>query len=555
MFDDINEKLQDVMKPVEWRYALLGQDGATDQQPTSTRWRRGLKIAACIIPFWFFLIYLNWHRPSVLRKSASTTAHDTHIQSAFAHLVIPATTGSISFCRTLFSAGALNYPTPRIINWERKYEQPNQTDGGFHLAKIGGILDFLQKLDAKHDHELVLIVNGYDTWFQLRPEVLLERYHAVNKRSHDYVWPRYGLKYEQTVLFSAQKHCEGDANDWSCALAPPSTLPANIYGANTDQPVNNIMNQWENHRARYLNADLVIGPVGALKPLYEYAKWKLDQHPNHYQTDREIFSSIFGEQEYFREKTLFDSDREAKPKTDPRNNIVNSTKVDLHCERCQFGIGLDYEGALSAPQIYSEHHYQHITFTSTSKHRIDPVISHSTPPHWTPDYTGATILPPASWANIPLHTNKNTGIVPATTSHPPQANLTTLWDQQWYHPNLRTLASAHAKSFRIPFAVIQLEESGKTQEYWGPNDGYGGVRLHETGGMPGKWRQWDELCGGEEVGREVFGDGLGKYQCPVYFLYWDGKKQKQQLETWDQMQAEEKRREEVQDRAGFVSAA
>lgn len=548
MSNTFNEKLREAIRPTEWRYALLGQDGAPDQQPAIAKRRRAAKIATLIIPFWLFLLYLNWQRPRTTTTSAS--AHDTHVNSAFAHLVIPAATGSVSFCRTLFSAGALNYPTPRIINWDRKYEQSNRTDGGFHLAKIEGILNFLQKLDGRHDHELVLVVNGYDTWFQLRPEVLLERYHALNKRSRDYTWPRYGLKYEQTVIFSAQKHCEGAQDSWGCSLAPPSNLPANVYGSKTDRPSDNVMNKWETYRPRYLNADLVIGPVAAMKPLYEYAKWKLE-HNKTFQTDREIFSEIFGEQEYYREKKLVDSGRTIKDKHDPRNGKVPDGAVDLHCERCQFGIGLDYRGELSTPMIYSEGNFEHIKFSETNKHRLDPLIQRSTPPHWTPDYSGANHLPQKSWDSLSLHTNRFTGVTPAATHYHPGANVTAAWREQWYHSNLRTLATGHAKSFRIPFAVVKLD-SGETQEYWGLNDGYGGVRLHDPNGMPGKWRQWDELCGGDEVGAAVFNDGRGKYQCPVYFLYWDAERQKHQLDTWTQMEKEEKRRLEGADRAGFV---
>lgn len=540
----LNEKVLDIIKPTEWRYALLGQDGAAEQQPAISTRRRAAKIAALLIPFWLFLIYLNWHRPSL--SSTPVTVHDNHVNSAFLHFIIPASTGSVSFCRTLFSAGALNYPTPRIINWDKNYNTPNKTDGGFHLAKIEGVLDFLEKVNPNNDQELAIIVDGYDTWFQLRPEVLIERYHAINKRSHDRIWPRYGLKYDQTVLFSAQNYCEGSVDSWGCSLAPPSDLAANVYGSQTDRPSDNLMNQWQNFRPRYLNAGLVMGPVAALKPLYEHAKWKIENNKD-FADDRAVFTEIFGEQEYYRETKRVESGRKPKDKSDPRNDKVDGTLADLHCERCQFGIGLDYRGELSTPMIYAEPNFEFVTFDKAYKHKIADDIKRSTPPHWTPDYSGGTVLPKKLWSELPLHTNKFTGVTPAATHYHPGANIIEEWRQQWHHSNLRTLASGHAKSFRIPFAVIKLDD-GDTKEYWGPNDGYGGVRLHQTTGLPGKWKQWDDLCGSEEIGQQVFEDGQGAYQCPVYFLYWNADEQHHQLDVWSQ-------REEAIDRAGFMPPA
>ncbi|ETN44481.1 uncharacterized protein HMPREF1541_10151 [Cyphellophora europaea CBS 101466] len=544
----LNDKILNTIRPNEWRYALLGNENSYDGQPTASKRRRMAKIAALFIPFWLLLLYLNFHRPKVSSNVLSTSSPGALVSSTFLHFLIPASSGSVPFCRTLFSAGALNYPTPRIINWDKKFDDPNKRDGGYHLAKINGVLDFLKKLGGGSDHELALIVDGQDTWFQLRPEVLLERYHAINQQARKRVWPRYGLKYEQHVIFSAQKNCDGNPTKWSCTAVPPSILPADIYGPGTDMPGDNLMNPWQNYRPRFLNTASIIGPVGALKPLFEYAKWKIDN--GNFSDDQEIFCEIFGEQEFRREMVLANSDRSPDDKNDPRNGISNGTMIDLACDECQFGIGLDYRNELTMPTIYAEPSLEYTKFEGRNQ-KLDPIIKRSTPPYWTPDYSGETRLPEKSWSEVALHTNYHTGVTPAATHHQPGTNVSSSdWIRQWYQPHLRALVSGHAKSFRIPFAVIAV--NGKTQEYWGPNDGYGGVRLHDTNGMPGHWRQWDELCGGEEVGQQVFADGKGRYRCPVYFLYWNAEHAQHQLDTYDEMKAEEQRQEEVELRAGFI---
>jgi hypothetical protein len=548
----LNEKLWAAIRPSDWRYSLLGSadnsaeaKGQQNQSPSISFRRRIAKIAALCVPFWLLLLYLNFQRPSVslpsLSSSSSATEHTPVLSSQYFHFLIPAASGSLGFCRTLYTAGALNYPTPRIINWDKKFDKPDKLEGGFSVAKIDAVLDFLKKLGNDVDHELVYIVGGYDTWFQLRPEVLIQRYHAVNERARKVVWPRYGLKYRQTIVFSAQKHCEAGPDAWSCIAVPPSNLPADLYGQGTDNLQQDSINPYGEMRPRYLNSGSIIGPVGAMKALYEYAHSKTKDKS--YTSDQEVFAEIFGEQEYYREMERSKNGRtDKKDAQDPRTGKFTGEMTDLHCEKCQFGIGLDYRGELGAPLIHSEVDYEHIEFGAygAQKHKLAEDIRDSTPPFWTPDYSGETRLPRTSWGELALFSNRLSGVTPVTSSWPTASNTTESWHRMWYQArgHLRTLAEAHAKSFRVPFAVVHTDakedQEATITEYWGRNDGYGGARLHETSGLPGVWRQWDDLCGKEDMGQEIFGDGRGAFQCPVHYLYWNAEHAKSQLETWHQ---------------------
>lgn len=84
------------------------------------------------------------------------------------HLLVPATSSNADLCKLLLSAQVLGYPSPQLINYgdvedlEDAYKQ--------HLAKVGGILKYLEQLDTSGDEyaeEMVLIVDGYDIWFQV----------------------------------------------------------------------------------------------------------------------------------------------------------------------------------------------------------------------------------------------------------------------------------------------------------------------------------------------------------------------------------------------------
>ena len=85
------------------------------------------------------------------------------------HLLVPATSSNADLCKLLLSAQVLGYPVPHLINYgavedlEDAYKQ--------HLTKVAGILRYLEQLDTTNDEsdeELVLIVDGYDIWFQVR---------------------------------------------------------------------------------------------------------------------------------------------------------------------------------------------------------------------------------------------------------------------------------------------------------------------------------------------------------------------------------------------------
>lgn len=100
--------------------------------------------------------------------------------------------------------------------------------GGRHLAKIDGVLKWLETQPESKDDDLVMVVDALggfnyyshpedidahmegDAWFQLPLEVLFERYHAVNRIANEDLAQEMGKAYEgenirQTILFGASK--------------------------------------------------------------------------------------------------------------------------------------------------------------------------------------------------------------------------------------------------------------------------------------------------------------------------------------------------------------
>ena len=167
-------------------------------------------------------------------------------------LIIPASESNPELCKTLLSAFVLGYPAPTLINWGTKNKAGAVfKESSSHTAKIQGVYDYLNDKKQVSDEDLVIIIDGYDVWFQLPPQVLVERYRELLEDTNQRLKARYGMisedqdgdnlvervpKYVQKVLFGADKICwPNPKNDPACTAVPYSTLPKDVYGPETDK--------------------------------------------------------------------------------------------------------------------------------------------------------------------------------------------------------------------------------------------------------------------------------------------------------------------------------
>lgn len=138
----------------------------------------------------------------------------SHTPRSNLHLLIPASNPDPNLCKAIVSANVLGYPNPAIINWQQKFDDPALVDGGSHLAKINGTAQYLYGFDESHDDDLVLMMDGYDAWIQLRPQTLVDRFFEINRRANERIASSMGgaeragqLNVSQTIVFGAQKRC------------------------------------------------------------------------------------------------------------------------------------------------------------------------------------------------------------------------------------------------------------------------------------------------------------------------------------------------------------
>lgn len=371
------------------------------------------------------------------------------------HLLMPATYENVDFCKTLLSSMLLNYPPPTILNFEHTYE----TNADVEHARLQAIHLYLR--DTKHvkDEDLVLIVDGYDVWFQLPSDVMIKQYQNILREANERLAERYGFTdskitgeparpwYNQTVIWGAEKVCStGTADSLGCAFVPDSTLPKTIYGRKTDKstPLT---------RAKYLNSGTVIGPAGDLRAIFDAATSKISETAFFSRPSvQTVLADLFGEQEYAREATRQSTLSAGATWRDwlatklGKPHAKNMTLLADH--RYEFSMGLDYTHSLfqplttTAPEELLLLFHNNATLLNTHHHANTPTqplaLPHallaSAPPFVTPNpnndpspngLPSLTVpllpnkdldaLPPpnTSWADIPLLTNTYTGAIPA----------------------------------------------------------------------------------------------------------------------------------------------
>ncbi|KKY27493.1 hypothetical protein UCRPC4_g01088 [Phaeomoniella chlamydospora] len=518
------------------------------------RYRPTTRIITVVTLALFLSIYsLRSFDPVTLPSSISPQEQTVPSRHNFLHLLTPATKSDVNLCKTILSASVLNYSTPTLINWGKRFTEDGLSNGGAHLFKISGILNYLNEVGPEGNDDLIVIVDGYDTWFQLGPDVLLSRYNSINRQANDRIFKRLCRSrscpfdpfshISQHILFSSQKKCWPHSPDeLACHAAPASTLPEDVYGPETDVPYPDDENPFLRTRGRYLNSGFAIGPVKAMRRVFEEAerRMKIDDHAG---SDQGVLSDIFATQEYAREilrrkyyaehptqrfflglstfvfgRSSFDRDREAVLQPSATKEVLALDESSLtSIQSLDYGIGLDYTSELSHVTVFAQRDADWITYPPSSSTpsrywNILPMNIKSLPPTFTSFIPPPPLPNVTTWDNIPLYTNLFTKTIPLSVHHNAwQRNMKDLrqkmWGQMWWNPQAFELLAAHAVGPRVPIVSEEIEgdeqisrierapmtRTSKTtniKEYWSPVENKGGARADN-----GTWIEWDDLCG------------------------------------------------------------
>ena len=490
---------------------------------------------------------------AIFKSQEHNTVHTKpHQRDPSFHVLAPASDANGRLCKNLLSSHILNYPPPTLINFGKVFEG-EEWDKGSHTGKIQGVFDFLNQERNVHDDDLVLVIDGYDVWFQLPPEVLVRRYHAIIDEANRRLRREYGTviqetpwkgntkeivqRYQQSVIFGADKLCwPNQPVDPACASLPESTLRKDIYGPQTDMDPEGFAN-----RPKYLNSGTIIGPVSRVRAIYRRALEKVEEGRGTV-GDQFVFAEIFGEQEQQRMATKASS-RAASNKwllhmsgTSWTNSLANyiphpAPNVTRNSDsKYEFSIGLDYRSSIFQTMTHSLEDVEFIDFTNTKTlhnaqsrlqiPRPQPLtfpsdLTDARPPyptnHTITDLAASTLLPTIpsldtlpdglDWQNLSLATNIHSRHVPTLLHiNGDKSPLETWWSSMWFQPDARALLRRYMRTPQ-PFLWGTVGGEEKT---WDKRGGRGGVW-----NTNGRWMAWGKLCKGFE--EEVFVDGKGEW--------------------------------------------
>jgi hypothetical protein len=405
-------------------------------------------------------------------------------------VVVPVDSSGPDLCKVITSAIAIGYPSPIIVNWGKDFHK----GGGFgssHLGKITGALEYLDGVtgDSGHDddrlqeNDLVLIVDAYDIWFQLPPELLIRRFHENNRLANERLaqqWVGKNMPMKQTVIVSSQKKCFPlDAgSNLHCDALPDSPLRTDLYGASTDMDPEVNPNGYHDVRPKFINSGSMMGPVGDMRRFLRRAKHKLDSgvaNDVHLFSDQGIFGEVLGEQEAWRNwRRLLQ--RSKGPLASEATAIIQR---DM-----EYHVGLDYYQNLFIPTVMEDDDGQFVklsNYTAIARYSSDLGISPVRVNGIPDDLQGLhnplshllSVADSLSWEEMPLYTDFFTTAVPPVVHHNAHKDgrkerRTTWWDRTWYFPYLRDLLMMQINDYQLkPLAKLMSDKGGEVV-YWAP---------------------------------------------------------------------------------------
>ncbi|KAF1930042.1 uncharacterized protein M421DRAFT_59348 [Didymella exigua CBS 183.55] len=514
------------------------------------------------------------------------------------HLLMTSEKDSDDFCKSTLSAMLLDYPPPTGVNLHQTFVRPGHKE----WQTLSGIKEYLHNKKLVHDDDLLLIVDGQDTWFQLPSDVIIMQYEAVVEYANARLLKKYGVdedkhqRFTQTIVFGAEKSCQGDAT--TCKYSPESILPHHLYGVSEDS------NSEKDFPARYLNSRVVMGPAKDLRALFDAALKKFQTDGSERQTMQSVLALMFGEQQLRRDAALIkaksasDKLREWVGKTSKDHAAaerrLKSANADILPEKThEYSVGLDYTHTLFQPLALTQSRevlpLKHDNLTDLSLYRhpstitphlsLPPTLLASKLPFWSPDLYLHNPSPETNkpayidelaydfdldrlpdrhtlWSDIPLVQNTYTGAIPALViRHFRDSGATSLSSDQmsfnnlWFAKYKRALLRQYFRTPQSPNGYHNFAVGG--DRLWDQRGGRGGVwTSKEQIWLP--WGEVDGVCGTLAHLKEVFDDGKGVW---MHELEDDNEGQRVRSEEAYERSLGGKRKEEKDEEAEQVKKA
>jgi hypothetical protein len=261
-----------------------------------------MRFVAIIFGILFLLLVICAFTTSLQSPAVSFWTSQLKTPSLKFHLLLPATGSNVDLCKLLVPAAITGYPNPILIGWEGR-GQYNGSES--HLLKTSETLAYLNNLPPSVYNDLVLVLGLHDVWLQLRPDVLIKRYHAAIEKANTrlqrdcmHCIDHGGAFIKQSILFGPDKTCwPADGRRAACWAVPNSTLASDIFGPATDS--------WMvPNRPRWLNSGTTTGPAQDMRAMFaatlQVVRRKYDEDFEFRTSDQYYSQEMWAEQEISR---------------------------------------------------------------------------------------------------------------------------------------------------------------------------------------------------------------------------------------------------------------
>jgi hypothetical protein len=469
-----------------------------------------MRLAATIFGILFLALVFGVFSTSYgLSAVSSWTSPSTTTTNPQFHLLLPATASNVDLCKLLLSAVITGYPNPILLGWQG-HGQYNGSES--HLFKISETLAYLNNLPPSADNDLVLVLDAYDIWLQLRPDVLIKRYHTAIEKSNNRLRresvhgiDHAGATIKQSILFGPDKTCwPDDERRAACWAVPDSSLAADIFGPATDSWM--VLN-----RPRWLNSGTIMGPAQDMRAMFaatmDMVRRKYDEGFEFRNSDQYYFQEMWAEQEIGRLMRRDGKVEAPLVRGDVRGVIPDIPKGI----RTEFHVALDYESdVFQTSAAYTEYltwmSFNHSTPVIDQAggltKRIDQMvlsedIEISLPPFGN-DRSNKGLPAGKTWADMMLGTNMVTQqVFPVWHMTGEKSYRTRWWPRMWFHPHAEALlnaakreASERKKGAKVVAKVNGVSYTGAGMQL---REGHSETGVGVWTGQ-GTFVSWDSMC-------------------------------------------------------------
>jgi hypothetical protein len=424
---------------------------------------------------------------SLFQKTEKSWHGPHRYQDQMFHLIIPSPQPDSELCKTILTAGILGYPTPIMVNYNETLDKPGRR-WDREREKISMLSDYFDRMGTHSDADIAMVFDTSYSWFQLRPEVLLKRYFAVNQQAnrgfekdfgHDEV--AFG-SIRQDVILSARKGCSGADDDRTYC----SSAHTNVSVDDSPGPLN------------FPSASTIIGPVAKLRSIFSRANKKAEEHVGN--TDAHtLYAEIFAEQELRRARLRYRSLswtsqqwRSLQAQFGLAGHHVDlklAAEMDQDADN-EYGIGLDYNNEISS--LVDGEHVDHFMASQEGypELEIPADIEESMPPWWSPSGNHPFLW--SSWKHATVVAHAETKTIPAVVNFPHNTTKSQKdhWKDFWMTQHAAILWAENVAIPRLPVASV-VDVNGIEHLFWDASVRFdrAGVRTTE-----GAWAEWGDIC-------------------------------------------------------------